>query len=362
MKFIDLFAGAGGLSLGLQRAGLTPILGVELNEDACNTYNSNLDHPCWQKDITKLTGEELLTYTNEKPDLLAGGPPCQGFSTIGKRDKKDERNNLVGDFIRIAGEIKPDFVLIENVLGMRDMDFVPHVEAALEDLGYTVKHFILTSADYGVPQLRRRIIFLGSLNSISVFKPTPILNESNYVSVFDAIGDLPALEQGQKAFDYTNEATTEFQKLMRNGCEVLQGHEASKHKSELVKAISFIPDGGNRTSIPDEYQPSSGFHNSYSRLNSKEPAVAITQNMAKPSGTRCVHPFQHRGLTAREGARLQSFPDSFTFSGKGTSQRLQIANAVPPLLAEAIGKSLFKSWATPEFEVVTKNEQMALAL
>jgi DNA (cytosine-5)-methyltransferase 1 len=127
---------------------------------------------------------------------------------------------------------------------------------------------------------------------------------------------------------------------MRQDSTCLQGHAVSNHPPHLVKAISFIPDGGNRRSIPDEFQPRSGFHNSYSRLASREPAVALTSNMGKPSATRCVHPFQDRGLTAREGARLQSFPDRFHFDAGVTSQRLQIANAVPPLLAERLGRLL----------------------
>jgi len=127
---------------------------------------------------------------------------------------------------------------------------------------------------------------------------------------------------------------------MREGSTQLQGHTVSSHPPHLVKAISFIPDGGNRRAIPDAYQPKSGFHNSYSRLSSKHPAVAVTSNLGKPSATRCIHPFQDRGLTAREGARLQGFPDTFHFAAGVTSQRLQVANAVPPILAEMLGRHL----------------------
>lgn len=130
---------------------------------------------------------------------------------------------------------------------------------------------------------------------------------------------------------------------MREGSSQLHGHTVSKHPPHLVRAISFIPDGGNRRSIPERYQPRSGFHNSYSRLSSRHPAVAVTSNMGKPSATRCIHPWQHRGLTAREGARLQSFPDRFWFEAGVTSQRLQIANAVPPLLAENLGHALTRA-------------------
>ncbi|MBL8849536.1 MAG: DNA cytosine methyltransferase, partial [Planctomycetaceae bacterium] len=170
-----------------------------------------------------------------------------------------------------------------------------------------------------------------------------------YVTVWDAIGDLPELEPGQSKEEYSYPAITDYQRKMRRGSSGLQGHFASKHPEHLVNAISHIPDGGNRKSIPKRFQPASGYHNSYSRLHSKSPAVAVTQNMGKPSGTRCIHPFQNRGLTAREGARLQGFPDTFHFCGGMMSQRLQIANAVSPILARVLGRALAdeRSWSEP---------------
>jgi DNA (cytosine-5)-methyltransferase 1 len=160
------------------------------------------------------------------------------------------------------------------------------------------------------------------------------------VTVWDAIGDLPEVGPGEEATAYDRPAASEYQTRLRKNSKTIQGHIASSHPPHLIKAISFIPDGGNRRSIPPHFQPRSGFHNSYSRLSSTAPAVAVTQNMGKPSGTRCIHPFQHRGLTAREGARLQGFPDIFHFSGGVTSQRLQIANAVSPILAKEVGQAL----------------------
>jgi DNA (cytosine-5)-methyltransferase 1 len=139
---------------------------------------------------------------------------------------------------------------------------------------------------------------------------------------------------------YEQEPFTKYQRAMRRGSRELQGHQASAHPPHLVRAISHIPDGGNRRDIPSHFQPKSGYHNSYSRLHSGSPAVAVTQNMGKPSGTRCIHPTQDRGLTAREGARLQGFPDSFHFAGGVTSQRLQVANAVSPILAQKVASAL----------------------
>lgn len=261
-----------------------------------------------------------------------------GFSTIGKRERSDERNQLVLEFARVVKLLRPFGFLMENVLGLKDMSFVRPVESIFRKLGYEVTTIVLTSADYDVPQLRRRVVFVG--NREGQFFAGPEASVATPVTVWDAIGDLPALGPGQVATQYDKSPFTSYQRTMRRGSQGLQGHEASAHPEHLVEAISFIPDGGNRRSIPAEHQPSSGYHNSYARLDSRAPAVAVTSNMGKPSATRCIHPFQNRGLTAREGCRLQTFPDRFHFLGGMVSQRLQIANAVPPLLARALARAL----------------------
>ncbi|MGA5320405.1 DNA cytosine methyltransferase [Streptomyces seoulensis] len=345
--FIDLFSGAGGLTLGLQRAGLTPIYALDVWSDAIDTYRLNLPgHTAECGDVADLTAGKVKSVISQRPNWVVGGPPCQGYSTVGKRNRDDQRNRLFEHFLRIVEHLKPDGFVIENVLGLKDMSYEQEVADAFKQLGYQVRFQVASAADHGVPQLRRRVLFVGHREA--EFKGLdPLLQADQYVSVEQAIGDLPALQPGQMATTYDREAESQFQKLMRGGAITLQGHSASKHPPHLVEAISHIPDGGNRTSIPDHLQPKSGFHNSYSRLASWLPAVAITQNMGKPSGTRCIHPKQDRGLTTREGARLQSFPDSFCFTGPSTSQRLQVANAVPPLLAESLGRSLLDAdhWA-----------------
>jgi DNA (cytosine-5)-methyltransferase 1 len=346
-KFVDLFAGSGGLSYGLQQAGWEPILACEIWDDAVQTYRTNFgDHPVFYNDIKLLSEKALGDLLDGDPDWVVGGPPCQGFSTIGKRKANDERNGLFKEFGRVVSILRPKNFLIENVLGLRDMSFVQPVCHYFRQLGYSVSPFVVRAADFGVPQLRRRVLFVGSLDGYFFDQPSPTHTENEWISVNQAIGDLPMLLAGASAEEYSAPPFCEYQERMRKGSNTLQGHISSNHPPSLVKAISFIPDGGNRLSIPDEYQPSSGFHNSYSRLDSTKPAVAITQNMGKPSGTRCIHPFQHRGLTAREGARLQGFPDSFHFFGGTTSQRLQIANAVSPILASALASSLLneRNW------------------
>jgi len=347
--FLDLFSGAGGLSLGLSRAGWKPLLAVDRWTDAVATYRRNFtDHEIVDADIRDMTAKRLAKLLDAEPDWVVGGPPCQGFSTVGKRLRHDPRNLLVREFHRVVETLRPSGFVIENVLGLKDMRFEGGVIELFDGLGYDVTLHVLRAADHGVPQLRRRVVFVGHRERGFWRRPKGSLRESEYVTVWDAIGDLPVVGPGETADAYDKPPTTAYQRTMRAGSTSLQGHTVSRHPPHLVRAISFIPDGGNRRAIPDEFQPSSGFHNSYSRLSSRHPAVAVTSNMGKPSATRCVHPFQHRGLTAREGARLQSFPDRFWFEAGVTSQRLQIANAVPPLLAEMLGRRLVdtNAWAS----------------
>lgn len=348
--YIDLFCGAGGLSEGLHREGWRCVLASDWWPDALETFHRNHPHvPIHNGDIRALTAAAISERVEATPDWILGGPPCQGFSTVGKRTREDPRNALIREFFRVVKEVRPPGFVIENVLGLRDMRFVAEIQRLFEGLGYSVTSHVLTSADFGVPQLRRRVVFVGHLERGWFLGPTPTHTPDCYVTVWDAIGDLPKVKPGESVTRHTKRPETEYQRLMRAGCgRRLESHRASSHPARLVKMISFIPDGGNRTWIPPRYQPRSGFHNSYSRLFSEAPAVAVTQNMGKPSGTRCIHPFQHRGLTAREGARLQSFPDRYHFAGKMMSQRLQIANAVPPLLGAALARALDdpRRWTT----------------
>lgn len=374
--FVDLFSGAGGLSLGFKQAGWTSLLAVDNWSDALSTYNANFS-PDWlesagqnhlvehgnatlQADLATEAGVALVLEAMEvmdAPDWIIGGPPCKGFSTVGKRDRDDPRNQLVRSFASVVSAVMPQGFLIENVLGLRDMNIVESVVEHFTGLGYSVVPAVLRAADYGVPQLRRRIVFVGHLENGYFMKPVPQFLAEEWRTVWEAIGDLPPLAPGEFADEHIGPPLTEFQEVMRGGQTQLQGHRASRHPPHLVQAIGFIPDGGNRQAIPKEFQPASGFHNSYSRLHSQSPAVAVTQNMGKPSGTRCIHPFQNRGLTAREGARLQTFPDWFHFSSGVTSQREQVANAVPPMLARTLGQALLDEgcWTPDLAEAITHN-------
>lgn len=348
--YVDLFSGAGGLSAGLQAAGWRCLLAADNWPEAIETYRANHSgHQAICADVRDLDSARLATLIDERPDWVVGGPPCQGFSTVGRRRWDDDRNDLFTEFMRIVRLLQPRNFLIENVLGLRDMRAHPAVVDLFDGMGYTITFHVLRAADYGVPQLRRRVVFVGSRDGLVLQRPAPSHGEAQHTTVWDAIGDLPVVVPGETRAEYDKPPRTAYQRRMRKGSNRIQGHTVSSHPPHLVRAISYIPDGGNRQAIPDEYQPASGFHNSYSRLASWLPAVAVTSNLGKPSATRCIHPFQHRGLTAREGARLQSFPDRFHFSGGIVSQRLQIANAVPPMLASAIAQALIdpEHWRDP---------------
>lgn len=359
-RFLDLFCGIGGLSLGLERAGLLPIGGIDLWNEALVTFRHN--HPgqkCLEADLTRLSVariEKEFEVAITDVDVVVGGPPCQGFSTVGKRDAADPRNLLWTHYLELVKDIRPAYVVIENVEGLNVMEkggVRDGIIAEFNAAGYHMKADLLRAADYGVPQLRKRMFFLGWLDGLVEPKfPTP--SSAKPVTVADAIFDLPPLEASETKTKYESEPTTAYQRARRKDCTVLHNHEAANHADSLVAVLKHIPDGGNRKSIPDALQPKSGFHNSYARLASWKPAIAVTSNMRKPSSARATHPEQHRGLTVREGLRLQSFDDDFVILGSRTSQYLQVGNAVPPLLGFAVGMEVLKAFRANTEEAVRK--------
>jgi DNA (cytosine-5)-methyltransferase 1 len=345
IEYVDLFAGAGGLSTGLENAGFELVHAVEVDEDARTTFAHNRDG--WEAsdlsgDIRDIDVSEITSAVGQDSvDLVVGGPPCQGFSEVVSPDGSDERNHLFENFIDWVGELDPDVALFENVRGMEKTaggKFLTAVTESFDRMGYEVSDRVLRSSDFGVPQHRRRLIVIATKSEVSHnpfdgFEIDPVVTPG----VIDAVGDLPRVAPGEEKKKYSEPPHTVLQRDLRGDTDELSAHIAANHSDEMVEMISHIPDGGDRTSIPEDLQPSSGYHNSYSRLKSDEPAVAITSNMSKPSSARCIHPFQNRGLTPREGARLQTFPDEYTFFGGLVSIRQQIGNAVPPYLGEALG-------------------------
>ena len=349
-SYVDLFAGAGGLSVGLERAGFELVHAVEVDEDARQTFATNRDGigvDALSGDIREVPPAEIPAVVGrDTVDLVCGGPPCQGFSEVISPDGSDERNHLFEHFVDWVAALDPTAVVFENVRGMQQTAGGAFLDAVTESfgrLGYDVTHRVVKASDFGVPQHRRRLLVVAVESNVTVspfdgFTLDPIATPG----VTDGIGDLPAVAPGEEATSYTTQPDTVLQADLRQDTTTLSAHVAANHTDDLVETISHVPDGGDRTAIPEERQPSSGYHNSYSRLDSTEPAVAITSNMSKPSSARCIHPFEDRGLTPREGARLQTFPDSYRFSGGLVSVRRQIGNAVPPYLAEAVGYYLRK--------------------
>ncbi|MGL5098078.1 MAG: DNA cytosine methyltransferase, partial [Planctomycetia bacterium] len=286
---LDLFCGVGGLTLGLHRAGARTLGGVDHWAEAQATFNHNLAPlRCLKADLTTTTVGDIESFFKIDAaalDVVAGGPPCQGFSTVGKRDTGDPRNELWNAYRRLVDAVRPAYIVIENVEGLLVMKGGAVRDAIIDgfaEVGYRMKCKLLFSADYGIPQLRKRTLFLGWLDGLAEPEFPRPFNEP-LVSVGDAIFDLPELRPGQSVVEYDRPPSTDFQRRRRGVCSVLANHEAAGHPPRLVEIIRHVPDGGNRRSIPDALQPKSGFHNSYSRLASGKPAVAVTSNMRKPS-------------------------------------------------------------------------------
>jgi DNA (cytosine-5)-methyltransferase 1 len=348
--FLDLFCGIGGLSIGLQQSGMSPIGGIDNWDEARSTFERNhLGAKFLLADINTISLNRIeAEFATEARaiDVVVGGPPCQGFSTVGKRDEADPRNLLWRSFYDLVKEIRPAYIVIENVEGLNVMQKGAVRDGIISEfngIGYGMKAKLLRAADYGVPQLRKRMVFVGWIDGlVEPSFPRPL--SPSHVTVSDAIFDLPVLEAAEAKTAYESSPTTPYQIARRKDCVELYNHEAANHSTSLVEVLAHIPDGGNRKSIPDELQPKSGFHNSYARLASWKPAIAVTSNMRKPSSARATHPNQNRGLTVREGLRLQSFNDDFVILGSRTSQYLQVGNAVPPLLALAIGREVVKAY------------------
>lgn len=347
---IDLFAGAGGLSVGLKKAGFEVVLANEIENSFCKTYAAN--HPkakILEGDINSFDFNEELKKLGfvGKIHLIAGGPPCQGFSTIGKKEESDPRNNLFLSFINVIAKIKPDFVLFENVSGFKKLYGGKAFSCLCEELAqlnYEYEYAALDAVNFGLPQYRKRTIVVARKKGFNFNMPTGKHSDDRMRRTLrDAISDLPQINNGEAAFNYEIGPLNEYQKEMRCGSEKLTEHESPKHGESLSNVIRKVPYGGSILDVSEELRPKGYFKNTYARLVWEEPAPTITRNFGTPSSSRCIHPLCHRGLTTREGARLQGFPDNYIFIGSKTSKNLQIGNAVPPPLAEEIGKKIFKS-------------------
>ncbi len=340
MMGIDLFSGAGGLSLGAAWAGIDIQVAVEIDPYSSETYKYN--HPKTQlinKDIRKIT---TFNVKNSGPIVLFGGPPCQGYSTSNQKTRHiDNQNNWYFlEVIRFAKLINPDWVLIENVKGIKETEkgfFLDRIICELDKLGYTTSCWQLNAADYSVPQIRHRFFIVGSLHGILLHPPK--VTSKKHITVREAISDLPELDNGASCslLPYKCEPFYEYAKKMRGELDVTTNHIVSKNSAHIIERYKHISQGRNWNSIPSHllntYTDVTKCHTGiYRRLVEDEPSVVIG-NYRK---NMLIHPTQNRGLSVREAARLQSFPDWYVFKGSIGFQQQQVGNAVPPLLAKSV--------------------------
>ena len=361
---IDLFCGCGGLSCGLRSAGFQIIAGVDLEPKYISTFAHNFrDSKSLQIDLSRTKPEEFMVSLGLKSgelDLLAGGPPCQGFSKNVPRKQRflDSQNNqLVKTYLDYCEALKPKLLLMENVAEMKngfDQTYTDEILERLASAGYTVSHGVLNAANYGVPQRRRRAFFIASRDGLTLEFPKPThlggTNEPtlfplpHHVSVWEAIGDLPPVEHGKGSpmTEYASKPFSDFQQTIRNGCKTVANHIARKLQPTQFQRLASIEPGQGLAHLPKHIRPKSGYSGAYGRLTKEMIAPTITRWVFHPGSGRWGHPVDTRVLTIREAARLQGFPDCFEFVGSYTQQAGQIGNAVPPMLGQKIAEALLK--------------------
>lgn len=331
-NYVDLFCGVGGMSLGFEKEGFENVFSIDFDNQICNTYKKNFPkHNLIDKNIKNLTKEEIIKLVKgKKIDLIIGGTPCQGFSmagNIGRNFINDPRNHLFKEFARVVKILKPKFFIIENVARVYNHNngkTKEEIISLFKKFGYKVNCKILNSANYGVPQVRNRVFFIGNrLNLQNEFPKkthdkntqTTIDNSKikKWVTIKEVIDDLPKLSSGESSN--------------------IHNHESMNHSEQMLKKMSYITNGGSRNQIPKEIRPKSGDVRKYIKYEKDKPSICITGDMRK-----VFHYSQNRALSVRELARIQSFPDNFIFVGSKISQQQQVGNAVPPLLAQTIAK------------------------
>ncbi len=357
-KILDLFSGAGGFSYGIsQNKEFDAVVALDFNKEAIETYKKN------HKDATTFVGniidkkvkQEVVKESIKKGvNMIIGGPPCQGFSMKGKkRGLKDPRNFLFIEFFNIVNQIQPEIFIMENVSAMINSSngfFIKEIVRKFKSIGYEINYNILNSADFGVPQIRKRAFIIGSKKMVfEMPKPTHKI----MTTVEDAISDLAYLESGDIEYkrNYERNPMSKYQELMRKDSEFLYNHSATKHSNETLYKLSLIPEKGTKLDLPIHLRTNQKFKTTWSRLHWEEPSPTIDTRFDTPSNGKNTHPILHRAITQREAARIQSFPDKFVFLGHKSSICKQIGNAVPPLLAKALGRSIIKQ----QNNVVTEN-------
>ena len=323
INYIDLFSGAGGMSLGFDQAGFNNIFSVDIEPSFCETYKTNFPkHNLIQKDISKLSNEEIKSLIgNQIIDVIIGGPPCQGFSMAGNIGRKfidDSRNQLFREFARIVEIVQPSYFVMENVARLfthNKGETKKEIIELFKKMNYNVDCKVVNTADFGIPQVRNRVLFIGNRISNNIVFPTKTVDKP--ISIKEAIDKLPKLKSGEKS--------------------KIPNHISMKHSEQMLEKMKYVSDGGNRNEIPELIRPKSGDVRKYIRYKSTEPAVCVTGDMRK-----IFHYSQNRALTVRELATLQTFPLDFIFKGSTISQQQQVGNSVPPILAKEIALTIKK--------------------
>lgn len=403
MKIVDLFSGVGGLTFGFYyklvngefcKTNDEFIFANEYSEAAAKAFSKNFPEINMQNiDIRELTKEKIEQLIGNKAiDLIIGGPPCQSFSTVGQR-RFDDKAKLYKEYLRILKIVRPKMFLFENVKGllsMREVYYqtdesgkIIYMEKKVEqngktsikkkpivtgygdfiieqikkqfskiddDFGYEIDYKILNAVDFGVPQYRERVFIIGIRKDLRLkWDWNFSLQNSNKISIEEAISDLPAVGEDEVKTIYTMLPQNDYQSLMRKKNDFITQHFCGHYGEKIRTVIKSLKQGQGKNDfnllidkglIAEKFRLTSGYNNTYGRLIANQPSTTITNNLCTPSGLRCIHYVQDRALTPREGARIQSFPDWFKFFGTRTAVTKQIGNAVPPLLAMAIAQKI----------------------
>ena len=342
LNVVDMFSGCGGLSLGFQMAGYNIKGMIDFDEDSLETAEANnLAEHYLNLDLFKENWlEKFLNQINfNEVDIIVAGPPCQGFSLTGPRKLDDKRNQLYKAVYDLVSKSKPKAFLIENVKGMATLykgKVKEDIVKQFSSLGYNVSTKILNSKDFGVPQSRERLFYIG-LKDKSFNFPSPLFEEGEYVTCREALDDLPSLENLVEVYAYSSNESSDYQKLIKNASRELKNHQPTKHTEEVISVIKQVPEGGNHKDLPPGVGESRKFNEAWTRYDGNKPSRTIDTGHRNH-----FHYEYHRVPSVRENCRLQSFPDTFEICGSKTSQNKQIGNAVPVLLAKILAEEIYE--------------------
>lgn len=370
MNIVDLFSGVGGLTFGFYYSLINDkfvkrnnnfVFANEIDDNAAEAFKKNFpDIKLLCKDIKTITETEIKNIIGDKEiDVIIGGPPCQSYSFVGRR-RYDDKAQMYKEYLKMLSIIQPKMFVFENVKGILSMkkddgilviDDIKNKFSEIEGkYGYEIKYQILNASDFGVPQNRERVFIIGVRKDLNINFTFPFPPRGlKKVTLKEAISDLPEIDYNSCVSRYTVRRPTKYQSLMKQGSSSLTLHSTVRHSEKLEVVMRNIRCGEGKDDfnalidqglIDEKYRLTSGYHNTYGRLEPNKPCTTITNNFTSPSCLRCIHYSQNRPLTIREGARIQSFPDTFEFCGGDGDIKKQIGNAVPPLLAIYVADSI----------------------